>query len=317
MRTRQRGLRPALLILIAIVAALFALGFTAPAHAASCNDRWELHPGSCGQRVSDLQWLLGGHRPNVFTEVKPTFKHDPNGAYGARTKAAVTAYKYRIGYPRAGQCGAKTDLVNPNVGPQFFAILKGQQKRPACWVSLVSGRLKAIQAGQPSKIALAWRAQLVEWLGVSESYYTSRPHYRNTGPCISSSCTWHGKHYAAIQSSTGQYDVAWCVSTQQEVAELVGYGHFANNTAGVYYAVDYYAARNLTFAKPKIGSLVAFITYNPRGQRVPGTGHMGFVAAVQANSFTYVAGNDQNGVREHTIEDGSRPYLFIRLPGVA
>ena len=115
--------------------------YASAAQPAACSGRWELGPGSCGQRVKDLQWLLAGHRPNVFTEVKPTFKGEPNGAYGARTKSAVTQYKYRIGYPRKGQCGAKTDLVNPNVGPQFFAILIGQQKRPACWVALVSGRL--------------------------------------------------------------------------------------------------------------------------------------------------------------------------------
>jgi hypothetical protein len=312
MRTPPGGLRPALLALFAALLAFVALGLTAPtAGAAKCNDRWELHPGSCGQRVDDLQWLLAGHRPNVFTEVKPTFKHPPNGAYGARTKSAVTAYKYRIGYPRKGQCGAKADLVNPNVGPQFFAILRGQQKRPPCWVALVSGRLKAIQAGQPTARTVAWKALLIGWLGIDE-----QPVGSNRGPCISSSCTRAG-HTFTIQASTGAYGAAWCVSTQQAAAAIVGYGHFADDTAGVYYAADYYARRNLVFAKPKIGSLVAFITYNSRGQRVPGTGHMGFVVAVQANSFTYIAGNDSNGVREHTIPDGSRPYLFIRLPGVA
>jgi hypothetical protein len=312
MRTPPGGLRPALLALFAALLAFVALGLTAPtAGAAKCNDRWELHPGSCGQRVDDLQWLLAGHRPNVFTEVKPTFKHPPNGAYGARTKSAVTAYKYRIGYPRKGQCGAKADLVNPNVGPQFFAILRGQQKRPPCWVALVSGRLKAIQAGQPTARAVVWRELLIGWLGINE-----QPAGSNRGPCISSSCTRDG-HTFTIQASTGAFGAAWCVSTQQEAAQLIGYGHFADDTAGVYYAADYYALRNLVFAKAKVGSLVAFITYDSRGQRVPGTGHMGFVVAVQASSFTYIAGNDSNGVREHTITDGSRPYLFIRLPGIA
>ena len=307
MSTPLGGLRPALLLLATVA----ALTITSPAAAGRCNDRWELHPGSCGQRVKDLQWLLAGHRPNVFTEVKPTFKHQPNGSFGARTKSAVTAYKYRIGYPRKGQCGARTDMVNSNVGPQFFAILRGRQKRPACWVALVSGRLKAIQAGQPTARALQWRQLLVGWLGITET-----PPGSNRGPCISSACTWHGSRFA-IQASTGAYGQAWCVSTQQEAAIIVGYGRFADGTAGVYYTADYYAARNLTFAKPKIGSLVAFITFDSHGRRVPGTGHMGFVVAVQASSFTYIAGNDSNGVREHTITDGSRPYLFIRLPGVA
>jgi hypothetical protein len=259
-----------------------------------------------------LQWLLGGHKPNVFTEIKPTFKWAPNGSYGARTKAAVTAYKYRLGYPRKGQCGARTDLVNDTVGPQFFAILEGKLKRPPCWIALVSGRLKAIAAEQPTTVAAAVKTLEQGWLGITES-----PVGSNGGPCISSSCIWRGLPLIALQSSTGAYHAAWCVSTQQTAFQLVGYGHFANGTASVYYAVDFYAARNLLFAKPKVGALVAFIDYDSRGNRIPGTGHMGFVVKVEANSFSYIAGNDSNGVREHTIPDGWRPYVFIRLPRVA
>lgn len=311
MRMPSGGLR---LALIAITLAASAAVFSPAAHAATtrCNHNWPLHAGSCGQRVADLQWLLGGHRPNVFTEVKPTFKWKPNGAFGARTKSAVTAYKYRIGYPRKGQCGAISDLVAPIVGPQFFAILEGKVKRRACWVALVSSRLKAITAAQPRPSALAWRAQLVEWLGITE-----QPDGSNRGPCISSGCTRDGKTYRSIQSSTGAYGAAWCVSTEQAVALLITGHTFADGTAGVYYSVDWAAARGLVFAKAKLGSLVAFITYDSHGRRVPGTGHEGFVVAVQANSFTYIAGNDGNAVREHTIAMGSRPYVFIRLPGVA
>lgn len=303
-----------LTILTAAAAALiFASSSPAVVPAQRCGDRWELHAGSCGQRVKDLQWLLAGHRPNVFTEVKPTFKWKPNGSFGARTKTAVTQYKWRIGYPQKGQCGATLNMAtNPSTGPQFFAILKGKKKRPACWVALVSGRLKAIAAAQPTKTALAVRALELDWLGITEN-----PAGSNGGPCISSSCTWKGKLLPALQSSTGAYRAAWCVSTQQTAFLLAGYGRFANGTASVYYAVDFYAARNLLFAKPKVGSLVAFIDYDSRGRRIPGTGHMGFVVKVEANSFTYTAGNDANGVREHTIPDGSRPYVFIRLPRVA
>jgi hypothetical protein len=54
---------------------------------AAARDVFPLHPGSQGQHVKDLQWLLHGGRPYVFRQVKPTFKPAPNGAYGARTKA--------------------------------------------------------------------------------------------------------------------------------------------------------------------------------------------------------------------------------------
>lgn len=315
MRRIHGGLWPALIILLVVAALTSAI---APGADAKCNDRLPLHPGSCGQSVKDLQWLLGGHRPNVFREVKPTFKWAPNGAYGARTKSAVTAYKYRIGYPQKGQCGSPINMVSADsTGPQFFSILEGKTKRFACWVSLAASRLKAIIAAEPSKIALDVRSIMVGWLGISETYYSRAPHYFNVGPCISSSCTWRGKSQVALQSSTGQFNVAWCVSTVQEAFKEAGYGTFAERTAGVYFAVDYYAARNLVFAKAKMGSLVAFITYDRYGHRAAGTGHMGFVVKVEANSFTYVAGNDSNGVREHTISFGSRPYVFIRLPRVA
>jgi hypothetical protein len=293
------------------VAAAAAAIFATPAHAAKCNDNWNLHGGSCGPRVADLQWLLAGHHPNVFTEVKPTFRWKPNGYMGARTKAAVTAYKYRIGYPKKGQCGAKANLVSPTVGPQFFAILEGKKHRPACWVALVSGRLKALTAAQHSPIAVQWRSLLLTWLGVHEI-----PNGSNAGPCISTLCILHSRH-VWIQHATGAYRLAWCVSTQQEAFYLLTGHVFAGGTAGVYSAVDYYAARGQVFAKSKFGSLVAFIDYDSHGHRIPGTGHMGYVVAVQASTFTYIAGNDGNAVREHTIPYGSRAYVFIRLHGVA
>jgi hypothetical protein len=302
MRTPTGGLRPA------VIAAACLLVLAPGAQAKTRPDAWNLHPGSHGTRVKNLQWLLAGGKPYAFSEVKPTFKQPPNGAYGARTKSSVLSMKYRVGYPRKGQCGAKADLVVPSTGPQFFAILEGKQKRPACWVSLAAARVRAIVAAQPSKTALAVKAWEISQLGVSE-----QPDGSNRGPRIS----YSADGVTAYQASTGAYGAAWCVSFQQAAFIHIGYGHFADDTAGVYYAADYYAARNMTFAKPKVGSLVAFITYNSRGQRVPGTGHMGLVVAVQANSFTYTAGNDSNGVREHTIPDGSRPYLFIRLPNVA
>ncbi len=316
------------LLLVLALAALVAAGAYAhvataapAAHVAKvkCNDDWPLHggspghPASCGKRVSEVQWLIHTPRPkqNVLTQVHGTFKPMPNGLYGARAKAAVTAYKYRLGYPRAGQCGAKTNLITPTVGPYFVKLLTDPKvTRPACWVSLVSGRLKAIAAAEPTPAAIAWKAQLETWLGIHETS-------NNRGPCISTACIWKGKSYRAIQSSTGQYGAAWCVSTEQAVSLLVTGHTFADDTAGVYYAADYYAARNLTFAKAKFGSLVVFPTYDRNGNRVPGTGHMGFVTGVQTHSFSYIAGNDGNAVRQHTIAYGSRPYLFIRLPGVA
>lgn len=301
------GLRHAVLrfLLVALCAGIFV----GPAQAAKRRDAWPLHPGSKGQRVADLQFLLGGHGPYVFSQVKPTFKGKPNASFGARTKSADLAMKWRIGYPRAGQCGAKGDMLVASTGPKFFAILEGKQTRPACWVALAAARLKAINTG-PTQLALQIRSYEVHLvtLGIRES-----PDGSNRGPAISRAA--YG--VPALQSATGAYGAAWCVSTQQTVLKTIGYGTFADDTAGVYYAVDWAAKRSLLSAKPKIGALVAFIDYDSAGHRIAGTGHLGFVSAVQASSFSYIAGNDGNGVREHTIPDGSRSYAFIYLPRLA
>jgi hypothetical protein len=299
---------------LALVAASLLLLVPSGHGAATRGDGWPLHAGSHGARVTDLQWLLAGHRPYKFTQVKPTFKAKPNGELGARTKTAIREMKYRIGYPVAGQCGARGSMVTVQTGPQFFSILKGKTKRPACWVALAAKRVKAVNVG-PTALAVKARAYEQQLLahGIIET-----PTASNAGPCISRSCLdpMLGT-IPALQSATGAYDLAWCVSTQQTVLRAIGYGTFAGDTANVYQAVDYAAARNWLSAKPKIGALVAFIDYDSHGNRIPGTGHLGFVAKVEASSFTYIAGNDANRVNEHTIPDGSRSYAFIYLPGLA
>lgn len=300
MRTPPGGLRLALVLVAA--AAIAAL----PTHAATVrHDQFPLHEGSAGPNCALAKYLERVPRPkqNVFTQIRGTYL-PKNGMGGYCNKAladATVAYKWRLGYPR--------QWVKPVVGRYFIDLLTGKKKRPVDWVRVAAGRLKAIEEATPTPVALRWKAQLVAWLGIHETY-------SNSGPCISSSCTWRGKTYAAIQSSTGAYHAAWCVSTEQQAGILAGYGTFADRTAGVYYAVDYANARGWLSAKAKFASLVAFITLNSRGQRVVGTGHMGFVTKVTSTGFSYIAGNDGNAVREHFITYGSRRYVFIRLPGV-
>jgi hypothetical protein len=279
------------------------------------NDRLPLHAGSGGPLVAKAQYLIRAPRPrqNPFTLIKGTFHHQPNGLFGARTKSAVVAYKYRFGFPHKGQCGAPVDLVIPTVGQHFFDLLDRHATRPACWVALAASRLKAIVPG-PSLLAVKAKNYELELLAAN---IHEIPDGANRGPAISYTATLHGHTIRALQSSTGAYGQAWCVSTQQAVMKAIGYGTFANATAGVYYTVDYYAARNQLVAKARVGELVAFITYDRYGHRVTGTGHLGFVMAVQASTFTYAAGNDGNAFREHTIPMGSRPYAFIALRGLA
>jgi hypothetical protein len=290
-------------LLVAVCAALILCG---PAQAAR-HDNFPLHVGSAGPNCALAKYLERVPRPkqNVFTQIKGTYarKNGMGGFCNKALAAATVDYKWRLGYPKK--------WVKPVVGRYFIDLLTGKRKRPVDWVRVAAQRLKAIEAAQPSRFAAQWKALLQSWLGIREV-----PVGSNRGPCISYACTVAGRTFT-IQASTGAYGAAWCVSTQQAAAALVGYGHFANDTASVYYAVDYANARGWLSAKAKVGSLVAFITYDRYGHRVPGTGHMGFVMAVQSRSFTYAAGNDHQGVNEHTIPFGSRPYVFIRLPSVA
>jgi len=303
MRTPSGGLRPALIaVLVTLAVAASSLAATSPRH-----DAYPLRVGSAGPNCAYIKFLVRDPRPkaNVFTQVKGTYakKSGMGGYCNAALGKALEAYKWRLGYPKK--------WVKPVAGRYFVALLRGRVKRPPDWVRVAAQRLAAIEAAQPTALAVKWKTLLQTWLD-HPIYETSS----NRGPCISTSCIVGGRSLT-IQAATGAYGAAWCVSTQQAAAVAIGYGTFANRTASVYYAVDYANAHGWLSAKAKVGSIVAFITYNSRGQRVAGTGHMGFVMKTTAAGFVYVAGNDSNRVNEHFLNFGARPYVFIRLPRVA
>jgi hypothetical protein len=304
-----------LLVLLAV--AVISSTQVSPA-AAARHDALPLHAGSSGPLVAKAQYLIRDPRPrqNPFKLIRGTFPHQPNGYFGARTKSAVVKYKWRFGFPTKHQCGAPVNLVIPTVGQHFFDLLDRRATRPACWVQLAASRLKAIVPG-PSALAIRAKSYELELLAVN---IREIPDGSNRGPAISYTATLHGYRITALQAATGAYGLAWCVSTQQAVLKAIGYGTVAGGTAGVYAAVDYFARPNpegTLVAKAFVGAWVAFIDYDRYGHRIPGTGHMGFVMAVQASSFTYSAGNDGNRFQEHTIAMGSRPYAFIQLNGFA
>lgn len=257
-----------------------------------------MHLGSHGQRVKDLQWLLGNHSPSVFrfTKIRPTFTAKPNGLFGAITAHAVIVYKWQLGYPTRM---LRTALA----GPYFFEILTGKAHRPIAWVARASKRLSDpnVSIFGPSAMALKIRQIELGQLGTAEV-----PLGSNGGYAVN-----------RYQRVTGALFAAWCVSFQQWSFLVSGYGTFAFNTAAVYAAVDYGSARGLLRSRPKVGAIVAFVDYDRYGHRIPGTGHMGFVAKVTVSGFVYIAGNDGNAVREHFILNSARPHVFIYLKGIA
>jgi hypothetical protein len=257
-----------------------------------------MHVGSSGQRVKDLQWLLGNHDPNVFrtSKLKATFRAKPNGLFGANTAKAVIAYKWQLGYP-------KRMLRRAVVGPYFFELLTGKAHRPIAWVARASKRLSApaVNPFGPSAMALKIRQTELMQLGVTEI-----PLGSNNGFAVNQ-----------YQRVTGALGLAWCVSFQQWAFKISGYGTFAYDTAAVYTAVDYAQARGLLRARPKVGALVAFVDYDRYGHRIPGTGHMGYVVKVTVSGFVSIEGNEANGVHELYHANSERPHVFIYLKGVA
>lgn len=292
MTIRQR------LLLFVSAAILMSAALLASASGATRHDRYPLRVGSAGANVCQAKYLLRDPRPkqNVFTKIKGTYK----GAQCARDKSAgyfgkafgksVVQYKYRLGYPKA--------FVKPVVGRYFIALLRGKKHRPATWIALAATRLKATEPGV-SPMAQKIRTILQSQLGTYEYPYGS-----NRGPKIS----FPVSSLPSYQSTTGAYGAAWCVSFTQWVFKQAGYGYFADRTAGVFYAVGWANRRGYLHARPKVGSIVAFME---------GQGHMGTVVKITASGFVSIEGNASNRVLERYHWLGDRRPVFIYLPGVA
>ncbi len=298
---RQHALKRFFFSCLVALAAMSALILSTPAQPR--NSTYPLHAGSRGQQVRDLQWLLAGHRPNVFTKVKPTFNAKPNGLYGARTKSAVKAYKYRIGYPAKGQCGAKSSQVTDTAASYFVQILKGHAQRPICWVAVAQQRVKLVEPGVSAN-ALAIKQLELQQLGVRE-----QPNGSNRGPCISITCRLGNLGlFGPYQGSTGQYGAAWCASFQQWAVHARTGWYFADRSAGVYYIEGWAHQHGFLSAKAKVGSLVAFLDDG---------GHIGYVIKVMASGYVTVEGNEGNAVKQVYHPWNDRLRVFINLPGVA
>jgi hypothetical protein len=310
----------ALALLACLVAVMLAFGdgpsvSIAAAATPKCSTARQAFPlhaktahsaASCGQHVADLQWLLHGGKPYVFTQVKPTFKGKPNGSYGAITKSAVIAMKFRIGYPKLNECGAKTTLLRDTTTRYFFSILEGHAVRPRCWVALAAERVKgAIRTGATTT-ALAIQRLEVSQLGVQE-----QPDGSNRGPRISFTSGGFGPY----QGSTGAWGAAWCASfAQWALRSVTGHGMPAPLPAYVPSIAAWAHEHNYLAAKPKVGSFVIFLS--PDLQLVNAF-HIGYVVRVTASGVQTVEGNYANGVHEVFRTFASNRMVYVDVPGIA
>lgn len=280
------------------VALAMALWLAVGASGALAADTLPLHTGSSGPRVAALQWLLSGHAPNAFTKVHPTMKMPARGSssrgfFGPGTRRALSAYKYRLGYP----VGHWND---GRAGKEFFGLVTGKTHWTKAYAATAARRLRGSVAPGVSPMAL--KIKTLEVSQLTPAGQTAETWGRNYGPMV--------RQYQLV---TGALRQAWCVSFQQWSTLNAGWGTFAGKTAGVFAAVDWAAARSYLHAKAKVGALVAFDAIH----RKRGGGHIGFVSKVLASGIVSLEGNSRNAVRENFHPFGSREMVYIWLPGIA
>lgn len=315
--------RRLLVFSLATAAIAGGLAHSGTAQAATCSKHrqaFPLHGGSrgghsasCGRHVADVQWLTAGHSPYVFRQVKPTFKGKTNGLYGARTKAAVKALKYRIGYPAKGQCPTSraTSAVTDTAGREFMLILEGRVKRPTCWVGVAAERVKgAVRTGATPAAAALVNLELSQ-IGVHEI-----PDGSNRGPCISTSCRIGTLGvFGPYQAATGAYGQAWCASFWEWALKTVT-GHIFATTypASVPSIVETAHAHNELAAKPRVGSGVAFLSSD---LQLVNAFHIGLVIKVTAAGVWTVEGNYANGVHKVWRPYATNHMVYVNAAGVA
>lgn len=293
----------------AIAVTLLALAAPLAAQAATRHDGYPLHAGrhaSAGPRVAALQWLLQPRAPkqNVFKAIRGTFIWTPNGYFGARTKHAVVAYKFRLGYPKAGECGEPKSrtLLTPVAGADFVAFIRGKKTRPVCWVALAASRVQSVVVPGATPLALKIKAYELTQLGVHETCGGSC----NRGPVVD-----------VYERRFGLLGVAWCAVFQNYSFEQAGYRPIPFGAAQPFYVpslAEWAAARNWLSAKPRVGDLIIFLSND--GLLVNAY-HVGYVTKVTATGVSTVEGNSGDAVRENYYPLVDRLHAFISIPGVA
>jgi len=300
----RRGLLALVLfgVLLAAPTLLLADPGAAVAGAASKTPHPLLQQGSHGPRTAGLQWLLGGHKPSVYRGLS-TFQWKPNGLFGSRTAAAVVAMKERLGWP--------SDRLQPVAGGDLFEILTGKRARPPGYILRAGERLaeeKQIEARRAStECARRLISFEVSQIGVHEI-----PDGSNRGPRISYAADGIGPY----QGATGAFGLAWCASFQAYSYRVthIGFpnawnGYLADSeatTAGVFAIRASAQARGWVRAVPEPGYLVAFLD---------GAGHIGAVDHVFTTGILAIEGNTGNAVRRRWHAFGSRPMVYIAIPG--
>jgi hypothetical protein len=289
---RGRVSLPKILLTAAIAA---AIAFFSPAASARAAPPL-LKQGATGQRVAGLQWLLSGGRPSAYGGVRTLSRADVDGHFGQRTADAVVEMKRRLGWPDAA--------LKPVAGRDLFEILTGKRARPLGWINRATKRLAAEKEITADRASTDCARQLIATeqaeIGVHEI-----PDGSNDSPRI-----------RVYQSVTGAFRAPWCASFQMwalRVARL-GFpktawaGAIADDSAGVFYIVQWARAHGWLRATPKPGYLVAFVDH---------LGHIGLVERVFYSGFNSLEGNASNQVLRRFHPFGGRPTVFIRIPGCA
>lgn len=126
------------------------------------------------------------------------------------------------------------------------------------------------------------RAAIVAYARTLDGIHEVPPH-ENRGPVQK-----HGVGVNVIQSATGAYGLAWCVSTVQWIWLHVLNSTWAGKTAGVYQLLHYAEAHGAVIPHPLPGCAVCYLI---------GAGHAGTVVKVYPDgTFDAIEGNHADRV---------------------
>lgn len=269
-------------LIAAILAALMFAGVASAAHPR------QLHRGSHGTPVCNLQWLLGGHKPSVHPHLK-TYHGKVDCQFGLHTARAVERMKFLLGFPNPLLRGRR----GHRAGPYLHALLVNKhEQRPFPWIARAAKRQARLRRRRTSVTACEQRvlSYARSQIGVREVPFGS-----NWGPQV-----------AVFQSVTGAYHAPWCVSFVQWALWRAHQGPIADRTAGAVYLRDWAYSHGLLRSHPEPGTIAVWI-YSEQ--------HASLVESVSGSEYTTIDGNWNNSVTRvrHDLRYGP-PVAFIYLP---
>lgn len=276
---------------LALALAVVSVALVAPSLTTAATPKpkagWPVTVGERGKRVCNVLYLLHGYRPSRFRSPwfrvlkGPVPKRATRCVYRKKDAKATRKLKLLIGY-RATQ-------LDGSFGRKLRTILvTGRQ--PSGY------RVRATRRIIKEKAALAAARREAHWAD-----RLVKVAFSDLGCCAESN-NIDGPRLRLIQSSTGAYGAAWCMSAQQSWRIRSGMNTIATRSAHVFTVIGWAKRHGLISRIPRRGYMAAYTS---------GEGHIELVYRVTATHFYTIGGNTSGNVTTRYYRHGSRAVVFI------